>query len=144
LNLPYLLPRIVRHFLPERIVRFLLLRSLVIRPGLETREPLSAVQRYVDVLAEQGASLQGKRVMVFGYGGRFISGPGCWRLEPRQWCCVKNTPRLMMLTTACCCRAMKTTWRWRGKRCAPAADGWICWKPISAKWAHPTLPRLTW
>jgi SAM-dependent methyltransferase len=76
LNLPYLLPRIVRHFLPERIARFLLLRSLVIRPGLETREPLSAVQRYVDVLARHGASLQGKRVMAFGYGGRFDIGVG--------------------------------------------------------------------
>ena len=76
MNLPYLLPRVARHFLPERMVRFLLLRSLIIRPGLETREPLAAVQRYVDVLAEHGASLHGKRVMVFGYGGRFDIGVG--------------------------------------------------------------------
>lgn len=76
MNLPYLLPRVARHFLPERMVRFLLLRSLIIRPGLETREPLAAVQRYVDVLSGHGTSLQGKRVMVFGYGGRFDIGVG--------------------------------------------------------------------
>ena len=76
MNLPYLLPRVVRHFLPERIVRFLLLRSLVIEPGLETRDPQAAVQRYADVLAERGDSLKGKRVLVFGYGGRFDIGVG--------------------------------------------------------------------
>jgi SAM-dependent methyltransferase len=76
LNLPYLIPRVIRHFLPERIVRFLLLRSLVIEPGLETRDPQAAVQRYADILAERGDSLKGKRVMVFGYGGRFDLGVG--------------------------------------------------------------------
>lgn len=76
MNLPYLLPRLVRHFLPEKIVRFLLLRSLVIEPGLETRNPQAAVQRYADVLAERSDSLAGKRVMVFGYGGRFDIGVG--------------------------------------------------------------------
>lgn len=76
MNLPYLIPRVIRHFLPERIVRFLLLRSLVIEPGLETRDPQAAVQRYVDILTERGDSLKGKRVMVFGYGGRFDIGVG--------------------------------------------------------------------
>jgi hypothetical protein len=76
LNFPYLIPRVIRHFLPERIVRFLLLRSLVIEPGLETRNPQAAVQRYVDILTERGDSLKGKRVMVFGYGGRFDIGVG--------------------------------------------------------------------
>lgn len=66
----------MRHFLPEKIVRFLLLRSLVIEPGLETRDPQAAVQRYADVLSERGDSLNGKRVMVFGYGGRFDIGVG--------------------------------------------------------------------
>jgi SAM-dependent methyltransferase len=79
LNLAYLLPRFVRHFLPEKIVRFLLLRSIVIRPGLETLDPQAAVQRYTDVLAEKGLSLRGKRVMVFGYGGRFDIGAGLLR-----------------------------------------------------------------
>jgi hypothetical protein len=76
LNLPYLIPRLVRHFLPEKLVRTLLLRSLIIRPGLETSDPRAAVQRYVEVLAERGLSLRGKRVLVFGYGGRFDIGLG--------------------------------------------------------------------
>jgi SAM-dependent methyltransferase len=76
LNLNYLLPRIVRHFLPENIVRFLLLKSWVIQPGLETSDPQAAVQRYKDVFREQNLVLKGKRVMVFGYGGRFDIGVG--------------------------------------------------------------------
>jgi len=74
LNLPYLIPRVIRHFLPEKIVRALLLRGVIIRPGLETHEPAAAVERYVDVLAGRGLSLLGKRVLVFGYGGRFDIG----------------------------------------------------------------------
>ncbi len=76
MNLSYLIPRLARHFLPERLVRFLLLRSWIIRPGLETSDPQAAVQRYVDVLNEYSDSLHGKRVMVFGYGGRFDIGVG--------------------------------------------------------------------
>jgi hypothetical protein len=76
LNLPYLVPRLVRHFLPEKLVRTLLLRNVIIRPGLETSNPFAAVQRYVDVLSERGRALRGKRVLVFGYGGRFDIGFG--------------------------------------------------------------------
>lgn len=76
LNLPYLIPRLARHFLPEKIVRALLLRSIIIRPGLETSNPLAAVKRYTDVLSERGLSFRGKRVLVFGYGGRFDLGFG--------------------------------------------------------------------
>ncbi|HSL43248.1 MAG TPA: hypothetical protein VK897_07445 [Anaerolineales bacterium] len=76
LNLPYLIPRLARHFLPERLVRALLLRNIIIRPGLETSNPFAAVQRYLDVLAARGLSLPGKRVLVFGYGGRFDLGFG--------------------------------------------------------------------
>ena len=76
LNLPYLIPRLVRRFLPEKMVRTLLLRSVIIRPGLETSSPSAAVQRYVDVLSERGLSFGGKRVLVFGYGGRFDIGFG--------------------------------------------------------------------
>jgi SAM-dependent methyltransferase len=74
LNLQYLIPRIVRHFLPEKIVRFLLLRNLIIHAGIETNEPFAAVRRYTDILAQRGLSLRGKRVLVFGYGGRFDIG----------------------------------------------------------------------
>jgi hypothetical protein len=76
LNLPYLIPRLIRHFLPEKLVRTLLLRNIIIHPGLETDNPFAAVKRYVDVLGEHRLSFQGKRVLVFGYGGRFDIGFG--------------------------------------------------------------------
>ena len=76
MNLPYLIPRLIRHFLPEKLVRSLLLRNIIIHPGLETDNPLAAVKRYVDVLAERGLSFHEKRVLVFGYGGRFDIGVG--------------------------------------------------------------------
>ena len=74
MNLRYLLLRLIRRFLPERLTRFLLRRGLVIRPGLETREPASAVERYSATLEARGESLTGKRVLVFGYGGNFAVG----------------------------------------------------------------------
>lgn len=74
MNLSYLLPRLARHFMPEQLVRTLLLRGWIIHPGLETSSPLDALQRYVDVLTERGLSFQNKRVLVFGYGGRFDIG----------------------------------------------------------------------
>jgi SAM-dependent methyltransferase len=76
LNLPYLIPRVIRHFLPEKLVRTLLLRNIIIHPGLETDNPFAAVKRYVEVLTERNLSFQGKRVLVFGYGGRFDIGFG--------------------------------------------------------------------
>jgi len=74
LNLPYLVPRLVRRVLPEKLVRALLLRSWIIHPGLETSSPFEAVRRYVDTLSRRGLSFQNKRVLVFGYGGRFDTG----------------------------------------------------------------------
>lgn len=74
MNLPYLIPRVIRHFMPEKLVRALLLRSIIIRPGLETSNPFAAVGRYVDVLSARGLSFRDKRVLVFGYGGRFDMG----------------------------------------------------------------------
>lgn len=74
MNLQYIILRVVRHFLPEKLVRFLLLHNWIIAAGLETNDPFAAVQRYIDVLAERGLSIAGKRVLVFGYGGRFDIG----------------------------------------------------------------------
>ena len=74
LNLSYLLPRLARHFLPEKLVRALLLYGWIIRPGIETSNPSAAVKRYVDVLSARGSSLRDKHVLVFGYGGRFDVG----------------------------------------------------------------------
>jgi hypothetical protein len=74
LNLPYLLPRIMRHFMPESVARFLLKQRWIIRPGLESSDPVAAVTRYVEVLSRRGRSIKGQRVLVFGYGGRFAVG----------------------------------------------------------------------
>lgn len=71
MNLTYVLPRVIRHFLPEKVTRALLLRGLIIRPGLETRAPEEAAVRYERELNEMGVNLMNKRIFVFGYGGRF-------------------------------------------------------------------------
>lgn len=76
MNLPYVVPRVVRHFLPENLTRFLLLRSVLIKPGLETADPQAAVKRYLEVLQDKKRTLVGQRVLVFGYGGRFDVGVG--------------------------------------------------------------------
>lgn len=74
MNPKYIIPRFARHFLPEKLVRFLLLRGWIIRAGIETSDPAQAAQIYERDLAEAGVSLQGKRVLIFGYGGRFSLG----------------------------------------------------------------------
>jgi hypothetical protein len=64
----------MRHFMPEAVARFLLKRRWIIRPGLESTDPIAAASRYVQTLASHGISMEGKRVLVFGYGGRFAVG----------------------------------------------------------------------
>jgi len=76
MNLAYLVPRVIRHFLPEPATRFLLLRSMIIKPGMETADAGSAVARYADVITSLGTSFASKSVLVFGYGGRFDVGVG--------------------------------------------------------------------
>lgn len=84
MNPAYILLRLIRHFLPERLTRFLLRKGLFIRPGLETREPASAVVRYSNVLEARGVSLRGKRVLVFGYGGNYAVGAEILRAGASQ------------------------------------------------------------
>lgn len=71
MNLRYLLLRLLRHFMPEGLARFLLKRRWIIKPGLESTDPFAASERYVETLFMRGVSIEGKRVLVFGYGGRF-------------------------------------------------------------------------
>ena len=73
-NLKYPALRLMRHFMPESVARFLLKRRWIIRPGLESSDPVAAAYRYVETLSSRGMSLKGKRVLVFGYGGRFAVG----------------------------------------------------------------------
>ncbi|MCE7861446.1 MAG: hypothetical protein DYG86_16895, partial [Chloroflexi bacterium CFX2] len=69
MNIRYLLLRLVRHFMPEGLARFLLKRRWIIKPGLESTDPFAASQRYIETLSAQGVDIKGKRVLVFGYGG---------------------------------------------------------------------------
>lgn len=74
MNLRYLTLRLLRHFMPEGVARFLLKRRWIIKPGLESTDPFAASARYTETLSSKGISIQGKRVLVFGYGGRFAVG----------------------------------------------------------------------
>jgi len=74
MNLKYLIPRLARHFLPEKIVRFLLLRGWIIRPGIETQSPETAAERYRLELEGEKVRIEGKTILIFGYGGRFALG----------------------------------------------------------------------
>ncbi|MBC8335236.1 MAG: hypothetical protein H8E29_08230 [Anaerolineales bacterium] len=80
MNLKYLIPRLARHFLPEKIVRFLLLRGWIIHPGIETQNPEDAAERYRLELEDEGVYLKGKTILIFGYGGRFALGISLLRL----------------------------------------------------------------
>jgi hypothetical protein len=60
--------------MPEGIARFLLKRRWIIRPGLESSDPLAAMEQYLKGLGQNGRSIKGQRVLVFGYGGRFAVG----------------------------------------------------------------------
>ncbi len=80
MNFKYLIPRLIRHFMPEKIVRFLLLRGWIIRPGIETQSPEEAAERTRVDLENADVDLKGKNVMIFGYGGRFAFGVALLKL----------------------------------------------------------------
>lgn len=93
LNPTYLLPRLVRHFLPAGVTRLLLRRGWMIRPGLETRAPEEAARRYRDALAEAGIDLHDKRVLLFGYGGSFAVGCALMAMGAKHvTLCEKDAP----------------------------------------------------
>jgi len=73
-NFKYIPLRLMRHFMPESVARFLLKRRWIIRPGFESSDPVAAADRYVQVLNSLGVNLKGSRILVFGYGGRFAVG----------------------------------------------------------------------
>ena len=69
-NYRYIALRTARHFMPDALARVFLLNRLIISPSLETTAPAAAVEKYSSALKEEGVSIEGKRVMVFGYGGK--------------------------------------------------------------------------
>ncbi len=84
MNPGYVLPRLIRHFMPMRLAHLLLRHKIIIRPGLETLQPDVAVERYRAALEAAGFTLEGKRVLVFGYGGNFAVGCALLRSGARQ------------------------------------------------------------
>ena len=69
--LDYVALRLVRHYLPDRVVRGLLRRGLIIRAGIETSAPAAAIRRFMDAIEAAGEGVAGRRILIFGYGGRF-------------------------------------------------------------------------
>ncbi len=67
--LDYLVLRVVRRHLPWRLFRFALLHEFHLQPGLETREPKAAVDRYARLLAEAGQGFDQREILILGYGG---------------------------------------------------------------------------
>jgi SAM-dependent methyltransferase len=74
MKLPYLALRVFRRLLPSRLTRRMLEVGFILQPGLETREPEQAVERYEAALRAEGAMIAGRDVLVFGYGGDFGVG----------------------------------------------------------------------
>jgi SAM-dependent methyltransferase len=69
--LDYVALRVVRRFLPNRVVHLLLHRGFIIQPGIETRAPAAAIRRFLDAINAAGETVVGRRILIFGYGGRF-------------------------------------------------------------------------
>lgn len=67
----YVALRLLRRFLPKQVIQWMMRFSFGIEPGLETREPELAAERYESALQSHGKTFQQKRVMVLGYGGFF-------------------------------------------------------------------------
>ena len=70
----YLVLRVVRHHLPSGVVHRLLRRGIIIRPGTETRDPATAFLRFKSTIEGAGDKVVGKRILIFGYGGRTAVG----------------------------------------------------------------------
>jgi len=70
----YLALRVFRRLLPSWLTRWMLEVGFVLQPGLETREPEQAVERYLAALRAEGFTIARRDVLVFGYGGDFGVG----------------------------------------------------------------------
>jgi SAM-dependent methyltransferase len=66
--------RLVRRLMPGAVMRLLLRAGIGVEPGLETRQPRAAADRYLKVLGQHNLRINGWRVMVFGYGGHLGLG----------------------------------------------------------------------
>jgi SAM-dependent methyltransferase len=67
--LAYLTLRVVRRCLPAGLVRLLMRQRILIRPGMETRDPAAAIRRFREAIDAAGETVVGRRILIFGYGG---------------------------------------------------------------------------
>jgi hypothetical protein len=65
----YIFPRLFRRYLPSPVISMAKRLQLGIVPGLETRDPVAAVDRYEKELHAHGRKWDGMCVLVLGYGG---------------------------------------------------------------------------
>jgi hypothetical protein len=73
MNFAYLIPRIVRHFMPEYLADWMKKKQVIIKAGIETMDPQAAVKQYLDYFYEAQISIANKKIMIFGYGGNIIT-----------------------------------------------------------------------
>jgi len=69
MNFKYLILRLIRKFIPPCLVKFQLSKQVLIRPGMETRSPADAVDRYDKFLKKVNRRIKGSSILIFGYGG---------------------------------------------------------------------------
>ena len=69
MNITYIVLRLIRHFLPEPFLQFILQRQIIIKPGYETRLPLQAAENYLRSLRDNKTNIENKDILIFGYGG---------------------------------------------------------------------------
>ncbi len=79
MNFEYIIARLIRKYIPNKLFDFLLQQGIGVKPGMETSNPKEAVSQYREVLKERNLSIDNKRILLFGYGGNF--GVSCLLLE---------------------------------------------------------------
>jgi hypothetical protein len=67
----YVTLRVLRHFMPAAAAQYLLRRGWFIRAGAETAYPASVANFYLERLRRFNFDIADKRILLFGYGGRF-------------------------------------------------------------------------
>jgi hypothetical protein len=87
MNLAYLAPRAIRHFMPEKLADWMKRRNLIIKAGVETMDPFAAVNRYEAFFDTANISIQNKTLMVFGYGGNILTGCELLKRGANRLCC---------------------------------------------------------
>ena len=73
MNPAYVLPRVIRHLMPDSMAEWMKRRKILIKAGMETLEPQAAAQRYLTYLRQFDITIKGKTVLIFGYGGNFTT-----------------------------------------------------------------------